>query len=187
MVNTEANSEDAFGIVHKTIGVNLNCNVNQNGQQFCDDFKPQASSKLVFVANTNEHDTAMPYNVDNTRDLLKQYNGVYVGNIGGYGIDYGPGIFPHIRNAADYNGGTNGVSAADPRGFQPIDDYISDVVQEPLSPVDALDGIPTGWYRGVEFEIKDVETATSSAAVQARTRPKVRLDIRVDQARRCYK
>ena len=180
--NTNSNSEDAFGIVHNTIGVNLNCNVNQNGQQFCDDFKPQASAKLVFVANTNEHDTAMPYNVDNTRDLLKQYNGVYVGNIGGYGIDYGPGIFPHIRNAADYNGGTNGVSAADPRGFQPIDDYISDVVQEPLSPVDALDGIPTGWYRGVEFEIKDVETATSSAAVQARTRPKVRLDIRVDLA-----
>lgn len=180
--STGANSEDAFGIVHKTIGVNLNCSVDQNGQQVCDDFKPQASSKLVFVANTNEHDTAMPYNVDNTRDLLKQYNGVYVGNIGGYTKDYGVGIFPHIRNSADYNGGTNGVSAADPRGFQPIDDYISDVVQEPLSPVDALDGIPTGWYRGVEFEIKDVETATSSAAVQARTRPKVRLDIRVDQA-----
>ena len=179
---TGSNAEDAFGIVHKTIGVNLNCSVDGNGQQVCDDFKPQASSKLVFVANTNEHDTEMPYNVDNTRDLLKQYNGVYVGNIGGYNRDYGPGIFPHIRNAADYNGGTNGVSAADPRGFQPIDDYISDVVQEPLSPVDALDGIPIGWYRGVEFEIKDVETATSSAAVQARTRPKVRLDIRVDQA-----
>ncbi len=179
---TGSNSEDAFGIVHKTIGVNLNCSVDGNGQQVCDDFKPQASSKLVFVANTNEHDTAMPYSVDNTRDLLLQYNGVYVGNIGGYNRDYGPGIFPHIRNAADYNGGTNGVSAADPRGFQPIDDYISDVVQEPLSPVDALDGIPIGWYRGVEFEIKDVETATSSAAVQARTRPKVRLDIRVDQA-----
>ena len=180
--NTGANSEDAFGIVHKTIGVNLNCNTNQNGQQFCDDFKPQASSKLVFVANTNEHDTAMPFNVDNTRDLLLDYNGVYIANIGGYTVDYGVGILPHIRNAADYNGGTNGVSAADPRGFQPIDDYISDVVQEPLSPADALDGIPIGWYRGVEFEIKDVETATSSAAVQARTRPKVRLDIRVDQA-----
>lgn len=179
--STGANSEDAFGIIHKTIGVNLNCNV-AGGIQYCDDFKPQASSKLVFVANTNEHDTPMPFNVDNTRDLLLKYNGVYVGNIGGTSAGSGVGILPHVRNSADYNGGTNGVSAADPRGFQPIDDYISDVIQEPLTPADALDGIPPGWYRGVEFEIKDVETATSSAEVQARTRPKVRLDIKVDTA-----
>ena len=177
---TGANSEDAFGIIHNTIGRNLNCSTNQNGQQNCDDFKPQASSKLVFVANTNEHDTAMPFSLDSTRDLLLNYNGVYVGNIGGYGPDYGPGIFPHIRNAADYNGGTNGVSAADPRGFQPIDDYVSDVVVESITPIESLDGIPIGWYRGVEFEIKDVESTNSSAAIQARTRPKVRLDIRVD-------
>ncbi|MBP02981.1 MAG: hypothetical protein CMM25_09250 [Rhodospirillaceae bacterium] len=177
--STGANSEDAFGIIHKTIGVNLNCTVNQQGQQVCDDFKPQASSKLVFVANTNEHDTAMPFSLDSTRDLLLTYNGVFVGNIGGYGLNYGPGILPQVRNAADYNGGSNGVSAADPRGFQPIDDYVSDVTAETLSPITALDGIPDGWYRGVEFEIKDVETTNSSAAVQARTRPKVRLDLKV--------
>lgn len=176
--STGANSEDAFGIIHKTIGVNLNCTV-QNNIQFCDDFKPQSSSKLVFVANTNEHDTAMPYTVDNTRDLLLQYNGVYVGNIGGYGADYGPGIFPHIRSPFDYNGGTNGVPAADPRGFQPIADYVSDVIVDTINPATSLNGIPDGWYRGVEFEIKDVETATSSAAVQARHRPKIRLDVKV--------
>lgn len=177
--STGSNSEDAFGIIHKTIGVNLNCSVNQQGQQFCDDFKPQASSKLVFIANTNEHDTAMPFSLDSTRDLLLDKNGVYVGNIGGYGPNFGPGIFPQVRSAADYNGGSNGVSIADPRGFQPIDDYVSDVTAEPLSPVTALDGIPDGWYRGVEFEIKDVETTNSNAAVQARTRPKVRLDLKV--------
>lgn len=178
--STGANSEDAFGIVHKTIGVNLNCSVNQNGVQVCDDFKPQASSKLVFIANTNEHDTAMPFSVDNTRDLLLQYNGVYIGNIGGYTPDYSVGILPHIRSSADYNGGTNGVSVADPRGFQPIDDYVSDVTVETINPITSLNGIPDGWYRGVEFEIKDVETATSSAEVQARTRPKIRLDLKIE-------
>lgn len=176
---TGANSEDAFGIIHKTIGVSLNGTQQPDGSFIYDDYKPRAASKLVFIANTNEHDTAMPYSVDNTRDLLLSYNGVYIGNIGGYGADYGPGIFPHIRNPFDYNGGTNGVPAADPRGFQPISNYVSDVFVETVNPVTSLNGIPDGWYRGVEFEIKDVESVTSSAAVQARHRPKIRLDLKV--------
>lgn len=177
---TGANSEDAYGIIHKTIGVNLNGSTQQDGTVVYDDFKPRASSKLVFVANTNEHDTAIPYNLDSTRNLLLQYNGVYIGNIGGAGVDVGVGIFPHIRQAFDYNGGTNGVPSADPRGFQPIADYVSDIVVESITPSTSLNSIPNGWYRGVEFEIKDVESTTSSSAVQARHRPKIRVDIKVD-------
>jgi len=180
--STGSNSEDAYGIIHKTIGVNLNGSTQPNGTVIYDDFKPRASSKLIFVANTNEHDTPCPFSLDETRNLLLKYNGVYIANIGAGFSGIPVSIIPQVKSSFDYNGGSNGVPAGDPRGFQPISDYVTDLLLETITPADSLNTIPDGWYRGIELEIKDVESVTSSAAVQARSRPKVRVDLLIEPA-----
>ena len=197
---TGANSEDSFNTVMKTVGTDINCTTDpSSGITTCDDFKPRSSAKLVFVGNTNEHDTGMPTILDDVRDKLLEKNGVYVGNIGGYTLNYDVGILPHVRQAPDYNGtntnnsagknslgtwgdpGTNGVPAADARGFIPIRDYVQDIIVDSFTTAgqNTINNIPNGWYRGVKFDLKTAN-ASDSAAIQARERAQIRCDIKVD-------
>jgi len=195
---TGANSEDAFNTIEKTVGTPVNCTTNNNVTT-CDDYQPRASAKLVFVANTNEHDTSMDTWLDKAKKTLLDKNGVYIGNIGGYTLNYDVGIFPHYKQAPDYNGtvtnnsagknslgtwgdpGTNGVPAADARGFIPIRDYVQDLVVDSFTTAgqNTINLIPTGWYRGVKFDLKTANSS-DSAAIQARTRAQIRCDVKVD-------
>ena len=197
---TGANSEDAFNTIEKTVGTPVNCTTNNNVTT-CDDYQPRASAKLVFVANTNEHDTSMDTWLDKAKKTLLDKNGVYIGNIGGYTLNYDVGIFPHYKQAPDYNGtvtnnsagknslgtwgdpGTNGVPAADARGFIPIRDYVQDLVVDSFTTAgqNTINLIPTGWYRGVKFDLKTANSS-DSAAIQARTRAQIRCDVKVDFA-----
>lgn len=198
--NTGANSEDSFNTVMKTVGTDINCTTDPStGITTCDDFKPRSSAKLVFVGNTNEHDTGMPRVLDEVRDKLLEKNGVYIGNIGGYTRDYDVGIFPHQRQASDYNGtstnnsaaknslgtwgdpGTNGVPASDARGFVPIRDFVQDLIVDSFTTAGQaiINNIPNGWYRGVKFDLKTAN-ASDSAAIQARERAQIRCDVKVD-------
>ena len=194
---TGANSEDAFNTIEKTVGKPINCSTSG----VCDDYQPRASAKLVFVGNTNEHDTSMGTWLDKAKKTLLDKNGVYIGNIGGYTLNYDVGIFPHYKQAPDYNGtvtnnsagknslgtwgdpGTNGVPAADARGFIPIRDYVQDLVVDSFTTAgqNKINLIPTGWYRGVKFDLKTANSS-DSAAIQARTRSQIRCDVKVDFA-----
>ena len=197
---TGANSEDSFNTVMKTVGTDINCTTDPStGITTCDDFKPRSSAKLVFVGNTNEHDTTIDAVLDDVRNKLLEKNGVYVGNIGGYTRDYDVGILPHVRQAPDYNGtntnnsagknslgtwgdpGTNGVPAADARGFIPIRDYVQDIIVDSFTTAgqNTINNIPNGWYRGVKFDLKTAN-ASDSAAIQARERAQIRCDVKVD-------
>lgn len=197
--NSGANSEDAFNIVLKTVGTVSNCTTSPDGSTVCDDYNPRAGSKLVFVANTNEHDTSMDTWLDKVRETLQDKNGVYIANIGGYTLDYDVGILPHVKQAPDYNGtvtnnsagknslgsygdpGTNGVPAADSRGFIPIRDFVQDLVVDSFttSGQALINNIPSGWYRGVRFDLKTANSS-DSAAIQARERAQIRCDVKVD-------
>ena len=194
--NTGANSEDAFNTIEKTVGTAINI---QGG--VADDYQPRASAKLIFVGNTNEHDTTMDTWLDKAKKTLLDKNGVYIGNIGGYTRDYDVGIFPHYKQAPDYNGtvtnnsagkntlgtwgdpGTNGVPAADARGFIPIRDYVQDLIVDSFTTAgqNTINLIPTGWYRGVKFDLKTANSS-DSAVIQARTRAQIRCDVKVDFA-----
>jgi len=197
---TGSNSEDAFNIVLKTVGTDLNCTTDPaTSITTCDGYNPRSSSKLVFVANTNEHDTGMDTWLDKVKKLLIDKNGVYIGNIGGYTRDYDVGILPHYKQAPDYNGtvtnnsagknsfgtwgdpGTNGVPAADARGFIPIRDFVQDIVVDSFTTAgqNTMNNIPTGWYRGVKFDLKTA-LSSDSAAIQARVRAQIRCDVKVD-------
>ena len=197
---TGANSEDAFNTIEKTIGTDLNCTTDPStGITTCDGYNPRSAAKLVFVGNTNEHDTSMDTWLDKAKKTLLDKNGVYIGNIGGYTLNYDVGIFPHYKQAPDYNGtvtnnsagknslgtwgdpGTNGVPAADARGFIPIRDYVQDLVVDSFTTAgqNTINLIPTGWYRGVKFDLKTANSS-DSAAIQARTRAQIRCDVKVD-------
>ena len=198
--STDANSEDAFNTIEKTINKAINCTTSA-GVTVCDDYKPRASAKLVFVANTNEHDTPMGTWLDQAKKTLLDKDGVYIANIGGYTLNYTVAILPHYKQAPDYNGtvtnnsagknslgtwgdpGTNGVPAADARGFIPIRDYVQDLVVDSFTTAgqNKINLIPTGWYRGVKFDLKTANSS-DSAAIQARTRAQIRCDVKVDFA-----